>query len=140
MDNNTIIDDGVIEESKELNIASRGLRFANFLIDYVVIILLMVFTGPFLFGAAALSEQLVSNLIGIFYFVLYYFIFETLTKGKTIGKYITRTRAIMENGDLPTVGNILKRSLCRLIPFEPFSMFGQWAWHDSIPDMVVVKE
>ena len=140
MENHTIIDATEINEAKEIIIASRGIRFLNFLIDYAIIFVLVLFTGPFLFGMEMISDALVSRLIFVLYFIGYYFILEKATNGKTLAKYITRTRAIKENGGNATTWDFLKRSLVRLIPFEPFSIFGDQAWHDSIPDMVVVKE
>jgi uncharacterized RDD family membrane protein YckC len=44
--------------------------------------------------------------------------------GKTVGKYVTGTQVLTEDGEQPSVGTIFIRTLCRIIPFEPFSFFG----------------
>lgn len=49
---------------------------------------------------------------------------EILLKGKTIGKYITKTIVVMEDGSKPKASDIVLRSLCRLIPFDAFSFLG----------------
>ena len=74
-------------------------------------------------------------------YILYYWAFESLT-GKTIGKYITRTRIVKEDGSQPSSINILGRSLCRYIPFEAFSFLGSEGkgWHDSIPKIYVIED
>jgi hypothetical protein len=42
----------------------------------------------------------------------------------------------------PPFGTMVLRSLCRLIPFEPFSFLGSDArgWHDSITKTRVVRK
>lgn len=119
---------------------SKGIRFANFFIDYIVIIIIFIFTGPFLFSESTITDPLLSRLLGVMYFLIYYVTAEALTSGKTIGKLITGTRAVRIDGTRGDFGDFLKRSLSRIIPFEPFSMFGENAWHDSIPGMMVIKD
>jgi uncharacterized RDD family membrane protein YckC len=58
----------------------------------------------------------------------------------TLGKIITKSTVIDENGDKIGVGRAIGRTLSRLIPFEPFSFFfSERGWHDSITDTHVVK-
>jgi len=54
---------------------------------------------------------------------------------------VTGTVVVDENGDKPSVGSTLLRSLIRFIPFEAFTAFsssGQM-WHDSWTKTHVVK-
>ena len=65
--------------------------------------------------------------------------------GATLGKLITGTRVVDERGGRPTFGQIVGRTLCRFIPFEPFSVLfatdGQVrGWHDRIPRTYVVRK
>jgi len=73
---------------------------------------------------------------------MYYTILEATT-GKTIGKMITGTKVTNDDFSKPSLGSAFKRSLCRLIPFEPLSFFGSSSpsgWHDTITDTWVVDE
>ena len=71
--------------------------------------------------------------------ILYYFIFESVSH-RTLGKYVTNTKVVMQNGDEPSPRAILLRSLCRLIPFDAFSFLGRdgKGWHDSLSNTYVV--
>lgn len=64
---------------------------------------------------------------------LYYVAFEYGLKGKTLGKYFTRTRAVRQDGTSMTFTQTLERSLIRIVPMEPFSFLGGnvlAGWHD----------
>lgn len=63
-----------------------------------------------------------------------------LSKGRSIGKYFTKTKVVMEDGSVPKTTDIILRTLCRLIPFNAFSFFNDEArgWHDSMSDTYVV--
>ena len=73
---------------------------------------------------------------------IFYFLTELIFKGKSFGKLITKTRVVMEDGSNPTYLDYLKRSFCRLIPFEAFSFLGSEGrgWHDSVSKTYVVDE
>jgi hypothetical protein len=43
------------------------------------------------------------------------------------------------DGSKPGLRTILLRTLCRFIPFEPFSFFGERGWHDGLSDTLVVS-
>lgn len=126
------------------DLANGGLRFANYIIDLIAIIILNLiwgFTIGLILGILALSfiDKLLANerffnfVIGILNTMIFYTIFEGLF-GKTPGKLITKTKVVDENGKKPDIGTIMLRSLCRLIPFEAFSFLGSEArgWHDTI--------
>ena len=66
-------------------------------------------------------------------------LFEKLFKGYTVGKLITGTRAIREDGKELTFKNAILRSLSRMVPFEPFSAFGGSPWHDRWTKTRVIK-
>lgn len=78
--------------------------------------------------------------IGLGVLVGYYTVMEGVF-GVTIGKLITRTKVVTEDGSKPGFGMALGRSLCRMIPFEAFSFLGRESrgWHDSITKSYVVK-
>lgn len=125
--------------------AGHGARFVNFVIDslaqsaigFVLGILAIVIGGE---EAAAFIEKTPDFFLGVPILLAYYVILEGTTS-RTLGKLITGTKVVNEHGGTPTLGQIVGRSFCRLIPFEPFSFLGtpSRGWHDSIPNTMVVK-
>lgn len=73
-------------------------------------------------------------------YVFYYFVFEGLT-GRTIGKYVTRTKVVSDSGDQPSIGKILIRSILRIFFIEVVSFFSSnpLGWHDRISGTKIVK-
>jgi uncharacterized RDD family membrane protein YckC len=135
--------------------ASQKQRFINFMIDslclFVINLVLGIVIGLILitldidisplFGQQnALSETLTNYLLGAIAGTFYYSLFEANT-GRSIGKYITKTKVVTEKGDKPKFKAILIRSLCRSIPFDALSFLGSDAsgWHDSISKTKVVE-
>jgi uncharacterized RDD family membrane protein YckC len=125
--------------------AGKGLRFANFIIDGIVITL--IFYGAAFVIAAAWEEQGLEFLEGfggtllslLLQFVYYAFL--EATTSRTIGKMITGTKVVNQQGETASFGQVLGRSLCRFIPFEVFSFLGQTGrgWHDSLANTYVVQ-
>ena len=73
------------------------------------------------------------------YFFLYYYLSEKFLNGRTIGKYVTETKAVTILGGKPSNSDLLKRTFSRLVPFDALSFFGTNGWHDSWSDTRVVK-
>jgi uncharacterized RDD family membrane protein YckC len=128
-------------------LASRGRRFLNFLIDYVGFILFSMFVGAlvgFVYPPAIYALQdagtLVNYVVGIPLWILYYLSQEALF-GRTLGKLATGTRVVSAMGGTPNFGQLLGRTAARYIPFEPFSFFGRDAvgWHDSLSNTRVIR-
>jgi uncharacterized RDD family membrane protein YckC len=73
-------------------------------------------------------------------YFLYALLMEYFTKGRTIGKYITGTRAISTDGTEPTFYDYFIRNISRLVPFDAFSFLGGGnGWHDNWSDTRVVN-
>ena len=136
--------------------ATRGQRFFNFLIDnlfmrfgltyitaypigYLLALTFPDFTQSIINGSDKTSLFLLAYIIGIFNYVIYYTLSEKFFRGHTLGKAITGTRAIRTDGEELTFKNALLRSLSRLVPFEPFSGFGD-LWHDTWTNTMVIKK
>jgi uncharacterized RDD family membrane protein YckC len=140
----------------QLQYASTSQRFLNYLIDN----LLMQFGLSYATGAAVgillgllfpeyiirISENpermdvyVLGYVIAIVNYLLYYTICEKGFKGYTLGKAITGTRAIREDGGELTLRNAFLRTLSRLVPFEALSGFGGHPWHDTWTKTMVVK-
>jgi uncharacterized RDD family membrane protein YckC len=82
---------------------------------------------------------LILYLVGILNYLLYYTFCEKVFKGYTLGKLITGTRAIRDDGNELTFKDAILRSLSRLVPFEALSAFGYSPWHDSWTKTTVIK-
>lgn len=139
------------ERKINLEPADKGLRFANFLIDYIVFNIvsylvtsayeaLVIPQYTYIDEDAALVFSLYGVFISIGVFVLFYTSFEYYTKGRSLGKLATNTIAVRLDGSPITFKDALLRSLCRLIPFETFSALFVTPWHDSITGTTVVKK
>jgi uncharacterized RDD family membrane protein YckC len=135
--------------------ASSGQRFLNFLIDSVVIRYTLYYGFAYLFwiALAAIDMEyttwLVQNLnqfalLGLGYFVgclsylTYYTFCEKVFRGYSLGKILTGTRTIRQDGQELKFKDAFFRSLCRLVPFEPLSGFG-YPWHDRWTKTMVIK-
>jgi uncharacterized RDD family membrane protein YckC len=141
------------EEVNYVDPVSRGIRFVNYLIDQITIG--VIFNGlDYMFAATSNGNYgdeaiLQGNMMVVWIRLLYslgvtvgyYTLFEAATKGRTLGKMLTNTTAITQDGSPFTFKHALLRSLCRLIPFEPLSaLFGYMPWHDSLTKTAVVKK
>ena len=131
-------------------LAPIGKRFLNYCIDIVIcscITLGIAYIGNSIYSTYgyegfAIGSNYFSlrfNLLTIVIRITYYGMFETLT-ARTPGKYITGTKVIYQDGTFPESGTVLIRSLCRQIPFEPFSFLGilPVGWHDRFSKTIVV--
>lgn len=131
-------------------LASKEKRFINMIIDLIGYYALSFILGIMLGILALMGIEEPLDAFGemgilgnlVFTIVLnttYFMAFEVPTQ-RTLGKYITKTMVVLEDGSKPGAETILVRSLCRLIPFEAFSFLGELGrgWHDSISDTYVV--
>jgi len=123
-------------------LAGTGQRFANYLVDLIVVyVLVIVVSLPF--GGLA---QMVTENVGMYYltffgvFFLYYGLLEG-SKGKTVGKMVTKTTVITTTGEPMSIGKAFLRTLCRIVPFEFISVFlGGPMWHDKWAGTMLVKD
>ena len=140
-----------IADELQYNMASGGKRFANYILDVIFIYIFSAIIGIIMGIVIALAKpewlsvfdeenKLAEYLMGFFISMFYYSILESAT-GRSIAKFITGTKVINYKGETPGFGTILIRTLCRFIPFEPFSFLGGGAsgWHDTISKTKVVN-
>ncbi|OQP64459.1 hypothetical protein A3860_21055 [Niastella vici] len=140
------------ELTVDLTPVSPGLRFVNYLIDVIAFYALAFIIGmlyaliatPNSYSGEVSDErgslQILLLLAWILIMVAYYTLFEFFAKGRTLGKMATGTVAVREDGSNLTFKDALLRTLCRFIPFEPFSAFGYRPWHDSMTRTFVIKK
>jgi len=137
-------------------LASKEQRFLNFIIDRVVFYLIFFTIGillVLLFSLIGFEKGVVwmenlenigkgwDYLVSYTGMFIYFFVMETLLS-KTIGKAITRTIVVYENGEKPILKDIAIRSLVRFVPFDALSFLGTLGngWHDKWSKTFVVKE
>ena len=138
----------LLEEFTNVHEPASGLkRFINYIVD--MIIFYAIIFGIFVFIESNNPSFLINDLTGeshdaLIYFITfliffgYYALMEKNAGGRTIGKLLTGTKAIREDGEKLTAKDAILRTLCRFVPFEPLSGFGT-PWHDSWTKTTVVN-
>lgn len=134
--------------------ASQMTRFYNLIIDSIflftlnycigmIIGLLYVLTNSMFILKLiySLEDKLINWMFGAVTMILYYFLFEYFSKGRTIGKLITGTCVVDINGLTPSRWEFFTRTLSRIVPFEAFSFLSSVdrGWHDRWSDTAVVQ-
>src|ERR1700761_7941592 len=107
------------EPSAAPELASRGRRLANTLIDSVAYIVVSIVIGVV---SAVLKLTLnidvigfLGPLFGIVVLLLYYIVGEALF-GRTLGKVVTGTRVVAESGGPAKLWQVVLRTLYRFVP------------------------
>lgn len=141
----TILDYEKPEFVRNRQLAGRGARMLNFVLDSLI---------ATVFGSAAwVGTMIVLNedsftllrftsflLVGYF---AYYSLMEYHFSGKTIAKMLTKTQVLQTDGNPITFIQAAERTFVRLIPFEPFSAFlnnDSFCWHDTHTNTLVVQD
>ena len=137
------------EKNKRTQICPTQLRrFSNMLLDMIfgisltgavfVIIKLIKPTLQWETLGKIYDNAFLISLVELFYYATTEFVW-----GRSPAKFITKTKVIMRDGSRLTFKAVLIRSLCRLIPFEPLSFFGDRnpvGWHDKFSKTIVVYD
>lgn len=153
MSNPQILDDfsgdEFLENDEAWELADKGVRFVNFIIDRIALLGCGFVFGIFLvlIGAESYLDALERGgvvadwIFGVIIGTVYYAGIEYLTEGRSLGKLVTKTKVVSVHRSPLTFPQILKRTLSRFVPFEPFSFFGNdpVGWHDDWSDTRVVK-
>jgi uncharacterized RDD family membrane protein YckC len=136
----------------ELEVATQGTRFGTYVIDRILsfglsMVLAMAYfamnpAAAESFDDTTASGKLLDYASGYLSLILYYVFFETVCNGRTVGKMICGTRALTVEGEIMSLGTVVKRTLCRIVPFDALSFLGAFGngWHDRWSDTMVVTE
>ncbi|MXN93068.1 RDD family protein [Flavobacterium sp. Sd200] len=143
-----------MEQTLELThnlLATKGQRFANYIIDFIIKFLIAAaigiisgllyqyfdIVGPYYWVTN--MNKIEEFLLGYVILFFYYILFEA-TLQRSPAKFITGTKVVTFDGSKPSFGDIVKRTLCRMIPFNEFSFLGEpdKGWHDSISQTYVI--
>lgn len=132
--------------------ASTGKRFANYVIDLIVFYI-VVFGAAIVIALAApgvfasLEEDssgfnLLDRLFSLLLYALFMSVVEALLKGKSVGKYITKTRAVNLDGSPISASTAFARGFSRAVPFCAFSAFGSECnpWQDRWTNTMVIND
>ncbi len=152
MQQQEILKDQLINLDYSLVRAEGGKRFLNYVID-LVLFYVLVFGLSFVIALISpdslmwLTEDstglgLLDRLVTLVCYAIYMFIIEALFKGKSLGKLITRTRAVNLDGSSISVSTALARGFSRAVPFCVLSAFGTPCnpWQDRWTDTMVIDE
>lgn len=129
-------------ESQNLVVLTKNWqRFFHLIIDSLCIILLFSFLIEIsdLWRAPIFREEYMLYVVLLVIRTLYYTFFEGILHA-TPAKLLTESRIIDSKGKSPKFEYILSRTLCRFIPLEAFSFFGDKGWHDKFSNTYVAKE
>ena len=139
-----------------LEFATKEQRCINFIIDNLVMRFSLAYATGILFTFVVKSlfpafaellfddNSMVAFVVATYMvsrvnYAIYYSLSEKYFNGYTLGKLVTGTRAIREDGDELTWKNAIHRSFSRFLPFEFLSGFGTKPWHDSWTKTTVIK-
>jgi uncharacterized RDD family membrane protein YckC len=137
-----------LEQDYQYEDASTGTRFANYIID---VIAFYVFTVVLFLGIvfASQSEEfiywvdsipsLVDRLLSLILYGIIMSLVEGFTKGRSLGKLITGTKAIRWDNQPFSWGDAVGRGFSRMVPFEAFSALWGSPWHDKWTNTRVVR-
>ena len=133
--------------------ASNGKRFANYIIDLVVIYILIFSLIIALILVTSMLNIMVflewiktiSNTESYLIFFMVYIPYYGLLEGynsRSIGKFVTKTIVVMKDGSKPDYATTFKRAFCRIIPFEQLSFLSAYSRgiHDSMSNTYVVNK
>ena len=128
-------------QNPEMYLAGTGTRLANYILDRIGLYIFM-FALIAIVDSDAFSSDEINDLavFAIFFSIFGYWIIFEHFFGQTPAKFITQTKVVTTDGRKPKFWTIVGRTLCRFIPFEPFSFLGSKpvGWHDSITNTRVV--
>jgi uncharacterized RDD family membrane protein YckC len=125
-------------------------RLLNLIIDVAAIFIIIILIGVVAFILSLLGydglinwmveiDGLTDRLFTALIMVVYLFIMEVTTQ-RTLGKYITGTMVVMEDGSKPEARSIIIRALCRILTIEALSFIREVprGWHDTASGTYVV--
>jgi uncharacterized RDD family membrane protein YckC len=125
------------------NLADKGARIGNCLIDGVVIsiiVLSLVYLIFQLYPEINSPDSIAFEILYLLCFAFYYFFFELVFQ-KTPGKFLTKTRVVDNHGNNPSAARLALRTLIRFVPFEVLSfLFGTTGLHDVLSKTKVVRD
>ncbi|WP_316830286.1 RDD family protein [Pedobacter aquatilis] len=135
------------EQDLEYCRAGTSLRFINYIIDIIFFYFLMFCLGIVIGLLKPDLLQLFDNgisgrLLSLLFYGIVMSFTEGMSNGKSIGKLITKTKAVNLDGSDLNFAQAFRRNIIRSIPFNALSAFGTPCnpWHDRLSDSMVIEE
>ncbi|QIL39604.1 RDD family protein [Pedobacter sp. HDW13] len=137
--------------NRDLNLAycraSTQKRFANHVID-VLVFYVALFVGGIVIEIIypglldGINGLLLIRLIGMVCYSLFMCFIEAVSRGKSIGKLITGTKAVNSDGTEIDFPKAFLRNIIRAVPFNELSALGNPCepWHDRWSNTIVIEE
>ena len=132
--------------------ASSGKRFANYIIDVIgfsifffIVIYLILSSGmelpSFIYSENGEDFGLMGNLLSLLLYGMFMGLMEAVLKGRSLGKLITGTVVVNQDGTRISGQTALIRGLIRAVPFNALSALGSpsYPWHDKWSKTYVVN-
>lgn len=132
--------------------AGAGKRFLNYLIDLIVFYILVIVFGIVLellspgtvdrMTSDNSGFDLIDRIAVLAIYAIYMSLVEALLKGKSLGKFITQTRAVNLDGSRISAKTAFTRGFSRAVPFCVFSALGTPCnpWQDRWTNTMVIDE
>ncbi|MRG44128.1 RDD family protein [Chitinophaga sp. SYP-B3965] len=141
--------DLLTDEIVSIEQASSGKRLANYLIDLVSFYAMLFIFGIMIgllfpeslgFWNGIAENVWLDRLFTMCMYAVYMALVEGIFKGRTLGKLITGTRAVNEDGTPISFITGFGRGLIHAVPFCAFSALGTpcYPWHDQWTKTYVV--
>jgi uncharacterized RDD family membrane protein YckC len=107
------------------NIASVGKRVVGAIIDMIVLIIIMIIFS-ILFGTSEGTSFGVSGFAALIMYLLWfaYFVVLEVITGKTVGKYVVKTKVANESGGQISWGTSIVRNILRIVDGFFFYLVG----------------
>ncbi len=130
--------------TKRSNPANPFRRMVNFVVDTMIWLALYLLVAALLdqyvfHFSSYLINYIYSISLGLILYLGYYFILEYYF-GRTVGKFISRTKVITHKKPNKRIHPILTRTLLRLVPIDIFSfLFTRNGFHDQFSKTSVIR-
>lgn len=140
--------DALADLAPELMIedVSAGMRLVHLIVDNIAFFILYYgawFIMLFVAGPERILDMAqhfwMNYFISLATYFLFMFLMEGISKGRTLGKLISGSRAVKVDGSFITWKDAFLRTIIRFVPFEPLSILGGSFWHDKWSHTRVAK-
>ncbi|MFZ4797723.1 MAG: RDD family protein [Bacteroidia bacterium] len=119
---------------------STSTRFIHLVVDTIAFYILAILLFMILHFMVNITNDAIVYVVLFMAFFLYYGYMETNYQ-KTIGKFITKTKVVNIDGSKPDSSDIIRRTFCRLIPFDQLSfLFTANGFHDRLSETTIIKD
>ncbi|MBS1508002.1 MAG: RDD family protein [Bacteroidetes bacterium] len=149
MENELSASETIVHEP-QLARASTGQRLANYIIDVIVFYLLMIVLGVAIaiispdtidaLDTESSGFDLADRILSLLLYAVYMGIAEAIFNGRSVGKFITGTKAVNLDGSNISASTAFRRGFTRAVPFCAFSALGSPCdpWQDRWNDTMVI--